>query len=1320
MAAESSLPGPTAAGTDSESAAQKLLAKHTADEAHRTTVEDVVDEEDLAHPAPSATSDVAKGKQKVDDASAGASAKPKAPAFDVNSEEAFPSLGGPKAATTTASAWGKKPAANGTNGTSNGTSRASTPASGLATPTLPGTRPGGAHGVNIPGRQVERVAVPPGFLLPRQSLKKPIPEVVRDVNRRSKAQVAMKAGNNGGLIFEVVGTEDARRQAMKEVLQQIGSKQTIKVPVPASVRSHIIGRQGATIQDISKRSGARVQMPKQDELPADDEDAVIDVSVEGDFIASGIAKAMIEKIVDERTSNVSLRLKDIPAEFYPFIAGPNNSRIEQLENNRDIKINIPHYHTWRDAAPPQAPRQGQPTPFTPQASLPISITGDRTHAQQARQEIDELVSVLRRQLTVDQTPIDKGRHQFIVGDRGTSAHDFLAETGCALVKPPPGVDDDTLYVVGPADKLQAGLDKVMELASQMQSMNVDVAKPHGNARGGGHQHARNMTRYLKQKRALEELERMHDASIVLPASDDGPTAWEIYAKDFKNATKARQDIMNLVSAHPPSRFRPMQVDPFFHQALQQRAAPRIRREHGVHIVFPDGHMESPDLLLVYEQPGSPSEYVIPRQQCSPADAKEHERAIQQAMNELQALIAAHQAIESRQLEAAPKFHEKIRRYVDREQESLPQDQFPVQLIFGPPGRPANQRAPNSFSIRGPASAVDDLNAKILAFLEQEIKDDAERGFKMQFDYPQKFANHLIGKRGENINRLREEFDVDIQVKDGKVELTGPEKKCAACKSHILNQLKKLEDETTHIIKVKPQYHRDLIGPKGSQVNRLQDRYNVRINFPRNASSDDNASELGSVRNFRNQAADEVIIKGPKRGADEAREELLNLLQYVMDNSHVETLSVQQAQIPSLIGAGGREMDQLRLQTGCQIDIPNARDAADAQGRVEIKIKGTKASVAEAKKLLTERVKQFDETVTRNVDVDRKHHKGLIGAGGANIRKIVLDAGGPDDARMIARIVRFPKPGDTDNSIRVEGNKAMVDKIVSTIESYAKQRDEQVSDHIDVPADKHRLLIGRGGETRRNLESKFNVSIDIPRQGSDETKIKLTGLPADVESAKVHIATLTKEQQGETVDVPRKFHHAITDNGRIFRRLRDDYGVTVDHAGQQPPPRPSNRSGARGRNVNGNMPLLTDESAAADTHSWELVDNTATYEGTDGDATIPWILRGSNPESLAKAKAQIEAAIAKAAQPSWTGYLILPDSRSYGRIIGPGGSQINSIKKKTGCDIQVPRARGANGGGEAVEITGGKAEVEEARDIILNIVREAGSPGMGSRGGSRRG
>ena len=259
---------------------------------------------------------------------------------------------------------------------------------------------------------------------------------------------------------------------------------------------------------------------------------------------------------------------------------------------------------------------------------------------------------------------------------------------------------------------------------------------------------------------------------------------------------------------------------------------------------------------------------------------------------------------------------------------------------------------------------------------------------MTFEFPQKHANYLIGKRGDNINKLREEFDVDIQLKDGQVELKGPQAKAQAAKSRILAMSKKLDDETSHVLKIKPQYHREMIGAKGSQVNRLQERYNVRVQFPRSQHARDDesvgdaASEAGGARyNRSNQAPDEVIIRGPKKGADEARDELLSLLQWTIDNSHTASVSVAQNQLPSLIGQGGKEMESIRESTGARIDIPNNREAADPSGRVELTLRGTKKQVEDAKKLIEQKAKVFDATVTKSIDVDKKYHKALIGAGG---------------------------------------------------------------------------------------------------------------------------------------------------------------------------------------------------------------------------------------------------------------------------------------------------------------------------------------------------
>lgn len=205
--------------------AQKLMEQHD----HHVTVEDVPDEEDLAHPPPSASakpasesaplSEKAAGKQKAEDAPA----PPKKAALNTSSEEAFPALGPvkPRAQASVAPTWGKKPAAvtsNGVNGNAgaNGAPAAAPVGRGPALPSM-----------NIPGKHTERISFSPKQLTPRQQLKKPINDIIRDINRRSKAKVEYKSGPGGTVIFESTGPVDAVRQSLKEIADEVGSKVSV-------------------------------------------------------------------------------------------------------------------------------------------------------------------------------------------------------------------------------------------------------------------------------------------------------------------------------------------------------------------------------------------------------------------------------------------------------------------------------------------------------------------------------------------------------------------------------------------------------------------------------------------------------------------------------------------------------------------------------------------------------------------------------------------------------------------------------------------------------------------------------------------------------------------------------------------------------------------------------------------------------------------------------------------------------------------------------------------------------------------------------------
>lgn len=206
-------------GTSSEglTPAQKLMEQHD----HRPTVEEVLDEEDILHPPPSASvkapapseglSEKASGKQKAEDAPAPAK-KPAVP-FNTSSEELFPALGPARPRpTAVAPTWGSKPMApvnGGTNGTAPNTNApASVPAI-----------------MNLPGKNMDQLHFYPKELVPRAELKKPVQDILREINMRSKAQVHCKTGGPGGLVtFTATGPKDAVHQALKDVANEVAAK----------------------------------------------------------------------------------------------------------------------------------------------------------------------------------------------------------------------------------------------------------------------------------------------------------------------------------------------------------------------------------------------------------------------------------------------------------------------------------------------------------------------------------------------------------------------------------------------------------------------------------------------------------------------------------------------------------------------------------------------------------------------------------------------------------------------------------------------------------------------------------------------------------------------------------------------------------------------------------------------------------------------------------------------------------------------------------------------------------------------------------------
>lgn len=344
-------------------------------------------------------------------------------------------------------------------------------------------------------------------------------------------------------------------------------------------------------------------------------------------------------------------------------------------------------------------------------------------------------------------------------------------------------------------------------------------------------------------------------------------------------------------------------------------------------------------------------------------------------------------------------------------------------------------------------------------------------------------------------------------------------------------------------------------------------------------------------------------------------------------------------------------------------------------------------------------------------------------------------------------MKFPERGSDSSIIRIEGTESVVQQIVTAIQRFVEEQANQVTETVDVPPEKHGLLIGPGGEARRKLEQQFSVGLEVPKRGSERRDVRVYGAPEAVAAARQYLEGIAEQSKtGQTIQVPQHLHHRLSENGRIFSQLKKDRGVMVDHGGQRPPPRPKNNGSSSsahprfpGPMNSASTPLITDEdNAGAGSHSWMMIPAgdivqpdtmlpSAVASSPLTAPTIPWNLTGPTATEVAAAAEQINRALRTASEPSATGFLTLSDPRSYRFVIGPSGRNINSIREQTGCAIRVPDARnGVNNGRstetdeeeQAIRIVGSVKGCEEAKDMILGFIKTGNNGGGGGSGGRR--
>lgn len=493
---------------------------------------------------------------------------------------------------------------------------------------------------------------------------------------------------------------------------------------------------------------------------------------------------------------------------------------------------------------------------------------------------------------------------------------------------------------------------------------------------------------------------------------------------------------------------------------------------------------------------------------------------------------------------------------------------------------------------------------------------------------------------------------------------------------------------------------NLIGKQGAYVQRLESKYDVRINFPRAGEDDASSSAAGDV----------ITIRGGKKGAEGAKRELVELMEYEKENNQTSTLTVPGKSLARIFGRQGQAIRELQDETSAEIDVQK-KDGGDQNAPATVTIRGTKQAIAAAKKQLQAIVAEVQDETTLEMQIERQYHVNIIGKGGQNskhplsgvetklfcmtdlgftfaVREIISRAGGPSDSKAAGQMVRFPRAGESDDLVTIRAPSSIASKIKSELESQLANLRDRVVYGIAIPQSAHARLIGRGGAGVNELQRKHSVRIvmsnwsefrtsgevvnpdDIEGQ-ADTDIIKVLGSQKNAEAAaaeiKEKVASAQQQQGGagqarnggarqggqqqqqqeqpiaKTVNVPSHLHARVTQGGKFFRTLPS--GIRIDHGDVQPP-----TSGSSGARVNGFSSNGAGKSARIDEDGADAEDSDFHWDvqplssaTSEGSYDVPWNIRGTDDEKVQRVEGMINAALKRCEQETHRGVLTVPQS-----------------------------------------------------------------------------
>ncbi|XP_065736334.1 vigilin isoform X2 [Phocoena phocoena] len=540
--------------------------------------------------------------------------------------------------------------------------------------------------------------------------------------------------------------------------------------------------------------------------------------------------------------------------------------------------------------------------------------------------------------------------------------------------------------------------------------------------------------------------------------------------------------------------------------------------------------------------------------------------------------------------------------------------------------PRPDDASNQIRITGTKEGIEKARHEVLLISAEQDKRAVER-----LEVEKAFHPFIAGPYNRLVSEIMQETGTRINIPPPSVNrteivFTGEKEQLAQAVARVRKVYEeKANSFTVSSVSAPSWLHRFIIGKKGQNLAKItQQMPKVHIEFT--------------------EGEDRITLEGPTEDVNVAQEQIEAMVKDLINRMDYVEINIDHKFHRHLIGKSGANINRIKDQYKVSVRIP-----PDSEKSNLIRIEGDPQGVQQAKRELLELASRMENERTKDLIIEQRFHRTIIGQKGERIREI--------RDKFPEVIINFPDPAQKSDIVQLRGPKNEVEKCTKYMQKMVADLVEN-SYSISVPIFKqfHKNIIGKGGANIKKIREESNTKIDLPAENSNSETIIITGKRANCEAARSRILSIQKDLANIAeveVSIPAKLHNSlIGTKGRLIRSIMEECGGVHIH-----------------------FPV----------------------EGSGSDTVI---IRGPSSDVEKARKQLLHLAEEKQTKSFTVDIRAKPEYHKF--LIGKGGGNIRKVRDSTGARVIFPAAEDRDQ--DLITIIGKEGAVREAQKELEALIR----------------